>query len=156
MNNSTSEVEKALHPAGERMHGIVGAVDQTDLLQRPPAILLRIVTRESLHACEMPYVLRRAKRGIQRERLRHQPKHPSQSSRVALSRLTIDKNMTAIGFKYSSQNRQRRGLARAVGSEQGGNFTWPYCEADIVKRKPRAVTLRNLDRLEKWCLCRTH
>ena len=47
---------------------------------------------------------------------------------------------------------------RATGksSEQGGNFTWPYCEADIVKRKPRAITLRNLDRLEKWCLCRTH
>src|SRR5580700_2309903 len=101
------------------MHRIAGAIAETDLLERPPAILVRIVAREPLHACEMPYVLLRAKRRIQRERLRHQPKHPSQSSRVAVSRLTIDKNMTAIGFNQGSQNRQRRGLARAVGSEQG-------------------------------------
>ena len=99
MNNSTGQVEQALHPTGERMHRIAGAIAETDLLERPPAILLRIVAREPLHACEMPYVLRRAEGGIQRERLRHQPKHPSQSSRVARSRLTIDKNMTAIGFK---------------------------------------------------------
>src|SRR5258708_32944405 len=107
MNNSTGQVEQALHPTGERMHRIAGAIAETDLLERPPAILFRIVAREPLHACEMPYVLRSAKRGIQRERLRHQPKHPSQSSRVALSRLTIDNNITAIWFKQTSQDRQR-------------------------------------------------
>src|ERR1700691_726838 len=152
MDNPTSQVQQPLHPTGERMHRIAGAIAETDLVERALAMLYCVVVGESLHACEMPYVLRRAKRGIQRERLRHQPQQPSQSSRVALSRLTIDKNMTAIGFKDSRKNRQRRGLARAVGSEQGGNFTWPYCEAYIIKRKPRAVTLRNLDGLEKWCL----
>src|SRR5260370_25399666 len=99
MDNPTGQVQQPFHPTGERMHRIAGAIAEIDLLERPPAILLRIVAREPLHACEMPYVLRRAKRGIQRERLRHQPKHPSQSSRVALSRLSIDKNMTAIGFE---------------------------------------------------------
>src|SRR5208283_5534527 len=105
MNNSTGQVEQALHPAGECMHRIFGAIGETDFLERPPAILLRIVARDPLHACEMPYVLRRAERWVQRERLRHQSEHPSQSSRVTLSRLTIDKNMTAIGFKHSRKNR---------------------------------------------------
>jgi hypothetical protein len=98
MNNSTGKVEQALHPTGECMHRIASAIAETDLLE-PPLAILRILACEPLHASEMPYVLRRAKRGIQRERLRHQPKHPPQSSRVALSRPTVDKNLTVIGSK---------------------------------------------------------
>src|SRR5208282_751278 len=156
MNNSTGEVEKALHAAGECMHGILCPVAEAHLLQRPLAALLRVVARESLHTGEMPYVLCGAQRRVQRERLRHQPKRAPKPAPVGLWRLTIDQNTTAIGSKQSGKDRERGGLARAIGSQQPGNFTGPQRQADIVECETSTVTLRNLDRLEYRCLSRTH
>src|SRR5260370_22871131 len=112
--------------------------------------------RESLHACEVPYVLCGAQCRIERERLRHQPEHPSESAAVALWRLAINKDPSAIRLQQSGKDRERGGLARAIGSEQPRNFPGLHRKTYVVERVASAIALRDLDSFEDWCFNHTH
>src|SRR6266478_6440122 len=93
------------------MHRIAGPVAETDLFQHSRARIARVISRESLHMREMPYVLRGAEPRIERERLRHQPKHTSESAPVSHWRFPVYKDATMIGSKQRCEDRQRRRLA---------------------------------------------
>src|SRR5260370_24016878 len=114
------------------MHRIAGPVAETDLFQHSRARIARVISRESLHLREMPYVLRGAERRIERERLRHQPKHASESAPVSHWRFPVFNEGIMIWAEQMCRERERSLFASLVGSKQIGILAGPYRDTGIV------------------------
>ncbi len=72
VDDAAGEVQASLHAAGQRLGGIVRALEQADVRERAWARRAGPASSEPLHAGEVPHVLKRGEAGIQRELLRHE------------------------------------------------------------------------------------
>ena len=129
-----------LHAAGERYDAAVPAVQQRQILQHLGDVrrIWRKPEKPPAERDGIPDVFKR----VGGKLLRHEPNHRPGRAVILINVVAIDRDRAAARVHGAADDADERGLARAVGAEQGENLAGHDIQAHAFQRlKPGSVFL---------------
>src|SRR5690606_14733987 len=113
-----ADVQPALHAAGELLGRALGAVGQADELEHLRGALPELGAAEAVEPPEEQEVLPRGELGVDRELLRDEAEQPLRLDLARAHPAPGDPHLAVVGGEQPGDHRDRRRLARPVGTEQ--------------------------------------
>src|SRR4051812_10083839 len=142
MQNRCDDIEPATHPAGIRFHLVAPAVLQLRGGQALLYAFAKNLAAQSVEPAEQAQIFFAAQFVVQSERLRHETQLGTLCGPLMLKFFTLQKNLAAISWPNSSEERHEGRLAGAVRPEQPKEFSRSELERDVVEGEKRAIAFR--------------
>ena len=151
MEKPDADVEPALHPAGEAVDAVLRPIGQVghgqDLVDAP----VELATTEALQTAEEAEVLARRQVRVDGQVLGDVADRRLRLGRPDVHRSAGHEHLAAVAAEEPAQHGDRRGLARAVGTQEAVGLTGCDLEADSVDGGPLTISLPQITALEKRC-----
>ena len=123
-----------LHALRKRGHRVVADVDEPEDFEKPFEPALDLLIGQAVQAAHEAAVLEGRHRLVERGRLGHVADAALHGDRVLDGIEPADRDGPGVRLEGGGQDADRRGLARAVGSEVAEHLAWLDGDAHLVQR----------------------
>jgi hypothetical protein len=131
----------ALHPAGEGVHGVPGAIAQPHQVQHGGDAFLEGCSPQAVDAAEEGQVVPGAEGGIEGQLLGDEADERSDPIRFSPQIISADENLPFVRGEQGGQDGDQRRLSGPVRPQQAEDLSFPDGEAHPVEGHSVAVSL---------------